>query len=96
VATANRGEPAGAALSAVVDKLLATYFEQRDQVVDPPLLLSGRDLIDHFGISEGKLIGLLLNRLKEAQATGQITDKAKALEFIESDPDFASYRANEL
>ncbi len=57
-------------------------------MVDPPLLLSGHDLIEIFGLSEGRLIGVLLGRLREAQALGQVTDRAAALAFIQSDPDF--------
>jgi tRNA nucleotidyltransferase/poly(A) polymerase len=76
----------------VVDTLVTTYFEHYEQVVGPPPLLTGRDLIDIFGLTEGRLIGLLLNRLQEAQATGQVQDKAEALAFIEADPDFTDYR----
>jgi hypothetical protein len=46
-------------------------------------LLTGRDLIETLGLAEGRLIGLLLNRLKEAQATGEVGDKAAALAFIQ-------------
>lgn len=75
-------------LREVVYKLVAAYFEQREQVVEPPPLLTGRDLIDTLGMSEGRLLGVLLNRLKEAQATGEVTDRTAALAFIQADPDF--------
>lgn len=75
-------------LREVVVKLITAYFEQRDQVVDPPPLLTGHDLIETFGLPEGRLIGVLLGRLREAQATGEVTDKAAALAFIQSDPEF--------
>lgn len=91
-----QGQAEEEALLKVVHRLLTTYFEQRDQVIDPPPLLTGRDLIEILGLREGYLIGRLLNRLKEAQATGQVTDKAAALAFIKADPDFASYQAEDL
>jgi tRNA nucleotidyltransferase/poly(A) polymerase len=75
-------------LAAVVDKLLTAYLVDRTQMVDPPLLLTGHDLIKTFGLAEGRLIGVLLGRLKEAQATGEVTDKITALAFVSSDPDF--------
>ena len=75
----------------VIHRLVAAYFEQQNQVVDPPPLLTGRDLIETIGISEGRLIGLLLKRLKEAQAAGQVRDRAEALAFIKADSDFASF-----
>ena len=67
----NKGQAAQEKLERVVSTLLSTYFEQREQVVDPPPLLTGQDLIKVLDLSEGKLIGLLLARLKEAQATAQ-------------------------
>lgn len=75
-------------LREVVYKLSAAYFEQRDQVVEPPPLLTGRDLIETLDLTEGRLIGVLLNRLKEAQATGEVTNRIEALAFIQADPDF--------
>lgn len=93
---AGQGQAEEAALLAVVNRLLTAYFEEQSQVVDPPLLLSGRDLIDEFGLKPGRLIGVLLARLKEAQAVGQVTDRAEALLFVQNDPDFGRHRAGEL
>jgi tRNA nucleotidyltransferase/poly(A) polymerase len=76
--------------------LIAAYFEHHNQVIDPPVLLTGRDLIQELGVSEGKLVGVLLSRLKEAQATGQVTDRDTALDFIKADPDFANYQKSDL
>jgi tRNA nucleotidyltransferase/poly(A) polymerase len=75
-------------LNQVVQTLLTAYFEQREQVVAPPPLITGRDLIEIFGLPQGSLIGLLLSRLNEAQATGAVTDRAGALAFIKADPDY--------
>jgi len=79
----------------VIVKLVEAYFEQREQVVDPPLLLTGRDLIQ-MGVPQGRLVGVLLNRLREAQATGLVQNKQAALVFIKSDPDFGSSQTAEL
>jgi tRNA nucleotidyltransferase/poly(A) polymerase len=87
-----QGEQELRELREVVYKLVAAYFEQREQVVEPTLLLTGRDLIETLGLSEGRLIGVLLNRLKEAQAIGAVTDRAAALAFIQADPDFQNGR----
>jgi len=83
-----QGKVEGQALRNVTDKLLAAYFEQREQVVDPPPLLTGRDLIGEFGLSTGQVIGTLLDRLKEAQAVGQVQTRDEAVAFIKADPDF--------
>lgn len=90
---AGRGQKETEALLSVTHQLIKAYVEQKE-VVDPPLLLSGRDLIE-LGLSEGRLIGTLLNRLREAQAAGQVSSRASALEFIKTDPDFANYQKEE-
>ena len=46
----------------------------------PPRLLNGNDLMQHFGLSPGPQIGRLLAELAEAQAVGEITTAAAALE----------------
>jgi putative nucleotidyltransferase with HDIG domain len=87
-----QGQAEEKALLGVINRLVAAYFEQRDQVIEPPPLLTGRDLIETFGLTEGRLIGLLLGRLKEAQAIGQVQTKAQALTFIKTDPDFLKHK----
>jgi putative nucleotidyltransferase with HDIG domain len=86
------GGPELQELRELVYKLITAYFEQREQVVDPPPFLTGRDLIKSLGLTEGRLVGLLLNRLKEAQATGEVVDRETALAFIQADADFMAYR----
>ncbi|GAB4439919.1 MAG: CCA tRNA nucleotidyltransferase [Anaerolineae bacterium] len=87
------GQPQESALLAVAHRLLAAYFREQEQVVDPPPLLSGRDLIDEFGLKPGRLIGVLLGRLKEAQAVGQVQTRAEALTFVQNDPDLMRHLA---
>jgi tRNA nucleotidyltransferase/poly(A) polymerase len=83
-----QGETETQVLGEIANRLLTAYFEQREQVVDPPPLLTGRDLIVDLGLSTGQLIGTLLDRLKEAQAMGQVQTRDEALNFIKADPDF--------
>ncbi|MBN1991646.1 MAG: CCA tRNA nucleotidyltransferase [Anaerolineae bacterium] len=83
-----QGQAEAQTLLLVANELITAYFEQYEQVVDPPPLLNGRDLINEFGLTEGRLIGLLLNQLREAQATGQVQSKTEALAFIKTLPDF--------
>jgi tRNA nucleotidyltransferase/poly(A) polymerase len=89
------GQQAEEALRAVISSLLVAFFEQQE-TIDPPLLLSGHDLMETLGLPQGQLIGLLLRRLKEAQATGQVTTRQGALAFIKADPDFAASQVNGL
>lgn len=66
----------------VVRTLLEAYWEQSEQSVSPPPLVSGKDLLDQFGLSPGPQIGSLLEQVREAQAMGEIQDKQGALEFV--------------
>jgi putative nucleotidyltransferase with HDIG domain len=91
-----QGQAEEQVLWSVVHHLVTAFFEQQSQVVNPPLLLTGRDLMETFGLPQGPLIGLLLRRLQEAQAIGQVTDKMSALAFINNDPDFANWQKGEL
>ena len=90
------GQLEAQALLNVIASLGTAYFQRRDEIVNPLPLLTGYDLKETFGLPQGKLIGILLTRLKEAQATGQVTDKSAALAFIRDDPDFANYQKSEL
>ncbi len=45
----------------------------------PARLVTGHDLMQHFGISPGSLVGALLERIEEARATGEITTREEAL-----------------
>lgn len=63
---------------------LEAWWEKHDQVISPPLLLDGHDLIEAFGLGPGPEIGELLSRLREAQALGLISTRAEALDYIAS------------
>ncbi|MCL4252675.1 MAG: hypothetical protein KJ043_02720, partial [Anaerolineae bacterium] len=62
--------------------LLGAYFVYYDQIVNPTPLLTGDDLVAHFGLSPGKHIGKLLTMLREAQVLGQIRTTDEALAYI--------------
>lgn len=86
----------GQQLLSVVQQLLTAYFETKDQVIDPPPLLTGHDLMEIFDLKEGRIIGLLLRNLKEAQAAGEVGDRNSAIAFIKTDPNFAHQQPKDL
>jgi hypothetical protein len=59
--------------------LLEAYFEQRTQMVAPPPMLSGDDLMAELQLPPGPKIGAILEALREAQAVGELADRAAAL-----------------
>jgi tRNA nucleotidyltransferase/poly(A) polymerase len=70
-------------LRETVTVLLDTYFNHQQTVVTPKLLLTGRDLIQQFGLKPGPEIGRLLTALREAQAVGQVTSRKQAEAWME-------------
>jgi hypothetical protein len=70
------------ALRETVTVLLNTYFNHQQTVVTPKLFLTGRDLIQQFGLKPGPEIGRLLTALREAQAIGQVTSRKEAEAWI--------------
>jgi tRNA nucleotidyltransferase/poly(A) polymerase len=69
----------GALLEDVAAPLLGAYFRSYNQVIAPPPLVDGNDLIEHLNLGPGPAIGLLLQTLLEEQAAGAITTKKQAL-----------------
>jgi len=74
----NTGQAEWARLSEVVFRLCQSYFTPK-----PALLLTGREVIHHLGISPGPTVGTILRALKEAQAVGEVQSRQEALAFIE-------------
>jgi poly(A) polymerase len=65
----------------MVEYVLAQHFEQQRLVV-PAKLVDGHDLIRIFGLSPGPKMGQLLEAVREAQASGEVTTREEALAYI--------------
>jgi tRNA nucleotidyltransferase/poly(A) polymerase len=63
--------------------LFESYWEKSEEVVSPPRLLSGNDLIQQFGLQPGKTVGRLLSAIREAQAVGEVTNREEAEDFAQ-------------
>jgi tRNA nucleotidyltransferase/poly(A) polymerase len=59
--------------------LLEAWWERRDQEVRPPALLDGDELMRELGLKPGPEVGRLLEAIREAQATGEVSDREQAL-----------------
>ncbi len=67
----------------VTKVMLTAWWDYHDTVVYPTLLLDGRDLQKIFGLEPGKAIGRLLDKLLEAQASGEVLTQEEAEDFIQ-------------
>jgi putative nucleotidyltransferase with HDIG domain len=63
----------------LIDELLAAYFAQHAEVVAPPPVLNGDEVMQELNLKPGKLIGAVLEAVREAQAAGEVKTKAEAL-----------------
>jgi putative nucleotidyltransferase with HDIG domain len=66
----------------VIGSLFNTYFGDYERTIAPPRLLDGRAVMELLGVPPGHEIGRLLRMLEEAQAAGEISTQAEAVEFI--------------
>ncbi len=68
----------------VIAGLLEGRFDRYEQVINPPILINGRDLIKQFNLQPGPEIGRILRLIKEEQAAGGIHTLEEALSFASS------------
>jgi putative nucleotidyltransferase with HDIG domain len=61
--------------------LLENYWEKPEQVIAPPRLLDGNELMRELNLHPGRIIGQLLEAIREGQATGKIKTREQALKF---------------
>jgi tRNA nucleotidyltransferase/poly(A) polymerase len=62
--------------------VLQAWWQEQSEVVAPKLLLNGNDIQKEFDLAPGALIGKLISSLREAQASGEVGDRAAARAFI--------------
>lgn len=61
--------------------LLEAYYEKAEEIVKPPQILNGDDLINELKMKPGPEIGKLLEAIRETQAAGQLSTREDALAF---------------
>ncbi len=62
--------------------LLTRYIRERRSIL-PPRLIQPEEIIHHFGVEPGPLLGQLLEEIAEAQAEGEIRSRSEAFWFLE-------------
>jgi len=61
--------------------LLENYWEKPKEIIAPPRLLDGNELMSELNLEPGRLVGQLLEAIREGQATGKIENREQALDF---------------
>ncbi len=63
--------------------LLRAWFTQKEALIEPTPLVSGQEIAQTLGLPPGPQVGALLDALREAQASGQVRDRAEARRYLE-------------
>jgi tRNA nucleotidyltransferase/poly(A) polymerase len=66
----------------VIRTLLEAWWEQPVEIISPPALVNGSDLMEEFDLKPGPQVGQLLEMIREAQAAGELHDRAQAITFV--------------
>lgn len=59
--------------------LLENYWVKREETVAPPRLLDGNELMKELNLEAGRIVGQLLEAIREGQAAGEISTREEAL-----------------
>jgi poly(A) polymerase len=66
-----------------VNYILNEYFTEHE-LITPPKLVDGHDLIRLFDMKPGRKLGETLEKVQEAQASGEIKNRDEALSYIKN------------
>ncbi len=64
-------------------ELLQYYYKEFTQRPPKPLL-DGKEVMEVLGVPQGKAIGVLLDRLREAEISGKVQTREEALKFLKN------------
>ncbi len=66
----------------VCSLLLRAYFETAAASINPPVLLTGHDVMTELSMEAGPRLGRVLAELREAQAAGEVPDREAARRWV--------------
>ena len=71
-------------LHQLATELLTHYFLSPEELVTPPSLVSGADVMEWLGLEQGPRVGAVLRETREEQAMGRISTRDQAKDWIRS------------
>ena len=66
----------------LVQVMLDSYYRRPSEIVSPPHLINGQDIMLLLGLKPGPQVGELLEAVREAQADGLVRTRDEALDFL--------------
>ena len=70
------------ALVAFLKEILQRYFSDLKPTMTAPRLITGKELMEHFGLTPSRLFGKLLQKVEEARLNREIRTKEEAFELV--------------
>ena len=61
--------------------LLDCWFNHYNEIIDPPRILDGDEIMREFNVRPGKIVGEILESVREAQASGKVRTRDEALAY---------------
>lgn len=62
--------------------LFTKYFTERQKIILPQKLIDGKDIMNTLKLPSGKIIGIILEHIAEAQVEGKIKTKDEAISYL--------------
>jgi hypothetical protein len=63
----------------ICQAMFQAYWDRPSQVISPPRVITGNDLIEELRLKPGPIIGTLLEAVREGQAAGEVLSREDAL-----------------
>ena len=65
-----------------LNNLLNYYNDVKKRGIDTKVLLDGKEIMELLNLKPSKKVGIIIEQLKEAQISGEVTSKEEAIEFV--------------
>ncbi|OQB27411.1 MAG: Poly(A) polymerase I precursor [Chloroflexi bacterium ADurb.Bin180] len=74
--------PNGESLSRLASEILGHYFLHPEELVTPPTIATGADVMEWLGVEQGPVVGAVLREIREEQAMGRVSTREQARKLI--------------
>ena len=66
----------------MLNLLFTKFFKENQKIILPEKLLDGKDIMRNLKLPSGRIIGIILEHLAEAQVEGKFTNRDEALTYL--------------